>query len=93
MIGKITSYAPNMRFGTSFLSFDNHKKAVNDEVLMDKRTGQIVYKRNTDGKLIYYSQENVHLNNYMRQLKTLIQNHRKSYIRPIPSNCKYCNAT
>lgn len=88
-----SSYAPNMRFGTSFLSFDNHKKAVNDEVLMDKRTGQLVYKRNTDGKLIYYSQENVHLNNYMRQLKTLMQNHKKTYIRPIPSNCNYCNDT
>lgn len=87
------SYAPNMRFGTSFLSFENHKKAVNDEVMMDKRTGQLVYKRNTDGKLIYYSQENVHLNNYMRQLKTLIQNHRKSYIRPIASNCDYCDDT
>ena len=87
------AFAPNMRFGTSFLSFDKHKNAVNDEVIIDKRTGQLVYKRNTDGKLIYYSQENIHLNNYMRQLKTLMQNHRKSYIRPIPTNCEYCDDT
>ena len=58
---------PNMRFGTSFLSLDKHEHGVEDEVLMDKRTGQVVYKRDTDGKLIYYAQENFHLNNYIRQ--------------------------
>lgn len=87
------SHAPNMRFGASFLSFEHHEHAVNDEALMDKRTGEIVYKRNSDGKLIYYAQENVHLNNYMRQLKTLIQNHRRTYIRPIPNNCEFCDDT
>lgn len=87
------SHSPNMRFGTSFLSFDNHDKAVNDEVMMDKRTGELVYKRNSDGKLLYYAQENVHLNSYMRQLKTIIQNHRRSYIRPIPNNCDYTDDT
>ena len=88
-----TVNTPNMRFGASFLDFANHKHAVNDEVMMDKRTGQLVYKRNTDGKLIYYAQENVHLNNYMRQLKTLMTNNRQTYIRPIPSNCEYCDDT
>lgn len=87
------SHSPNMRFGASFLSFEYHDKAVNDEVLMDKRTGELVYKRNSDGRLIYYAQENVHLNNYMRQLKTLINNHRRSYVRPIPKNCEYCDDT
>lgn len=92
-MGTTNSYSPNMRFGASFLSFDNHKEAVNDEVLMDKRTGQLVYKRNSDGKLIYYAQENMHLNNYMSQLKTIITNHKRSYIRPIPSNCTHCDDT
>lgn len=87
------SHAPNMRFGTSFLDFKNHDKAVNDEVLMDKRTGELVYKRNSDGKFVYYTQENVHLNSYMRQLKTIIQTHRRSYIRPIPNNCEFCDDT
>lgn len=89
----MSSYAPNMRFGTSFLDFKKHKKmkAVNDEVLMDKRTGQLVYKRDTDGKLIYYAQENMHLNNYMRQLKTLMTENRKTYIRPSVTNCEYCD--
>lgn len=86
----VSSYAPNMRFGTSFLSLDHHARAVDDEVLMDKRTGQIVYKRNTDGKLIYYAQENMHLNNYMRQLKTLMTENRKTYIRPSITNCEDC---
>lgn len=84
---------PNMRFGTSFLGFDKHKRAVNDEVLMDKRTGQLVYKRDTDGKLIYYAQENFHLNNYIRQLKSLMARNKKDYIRPIPKNCEFCDDT
>lgn len=78
---------PNMRFGTSFLSFDKHEHAVKDEVLMDKRTGQLVYKRDTDGKLIYYAQENFHLNNYIRQLKALMTKYRRNYERPTVNNC------
>ena len=89
----IATNTPNMRFGASFLDFKHHDRAVNDEVMMDKRTGQLVYKRNSDGKLIYYAQENVHLNNYMRQLKTLMTNNRQTYVRPIPSNCAYCDDT
>lgn len=91
----VEAYAPNMRFGTSFLDFEKHKKmeAVNDEVLMDKRTGQLVYKRDTDGKLIYFAQENFHLNTYIRQLKTLMTNNRKTYIKPNSSNCDYCADT
>lgn len=90
----VQSVAPNMRFGTSFLDLKYHKTmhAVNDEALMDKRTGQIVYKRNTDGKLIYYAQENIHLNNYMRQLQTLIRRNRKTYIRPTFSNYEKCDS-
>lgn len=84
----VQSYSPNMRFAASFL--DLYKKdelhAVKDEVLMDKRTGQLVYKRNTDGKLIYYSQENVHLNNYIRQLKNLMMVNKRKYARPNSMN-------
>lgn len=91
----VQSNAPNMRFGSSFLNFTQHNTmhAVNDEVMMDKRTGQLVYKRNTDGKLIYYAQENFHLNNYMQQLKTLMTENKRTYIMPTASNCEYCDST
>lgn len=86
----VDSFAPNMRFGSSFLDYAKHKvmEAVNDEVLMDKRTGQLVYKRNDDGKLIYFAQENFHLNTYMRQLKQLMTDYRKIYVKPNSSNCE-----
>ena len=81
--------SPNMRFGVTFLNYDQHKvkKAVNNEVMMDKHTGQLVYKRNTDGKLIYFAQENFHLNTYIRQIKALMTDYKNIYVRPNSSNC------
>lgn len=85
--------APNMRFGASFLDYKKHNKmrAMNDEVMMDKRTGELVYKRNTDGKLLYFAQENFHLNTYIRQIKALMNDNRKTYVRPNSSNCEGIN--
>lgn len=82
--------SPNMRFGASFLDYTKHNvlAGVNDEVMMDKQTGQLVYKRKTDGKLIYFAQENFHLNTYIRQIKALMTDHRKVYVRPNSSNCE-----
>jgi hypothetical protein len=87
----VNVYTPNMRFGASFLDYLHHEDmcAVNDEIMLDKRTGQLVYKRNTDGKLVYWSQENFHLNNYMRQLSVLIKTNIKTYVRPTLEKCVY----
>jgi hypothetical protein len=87
----VNVYTPNMRFGASFLDYLHHDDmcAVNDEVMLDKRTGQLVYKRNTDGKLIYWSQEDFHLNNYMRQMYVLMKTNISTYSRPTSDKCAY----
>lgn len=87
---KAKRIAPNMRFGASFLDYKQYNKmrAVKDEVMMDKRTGELVYKRNTDGKLLYFAQENFHLNTYIRQIKSLMTDNKKTFVRPNSTNCE-----
>ena len=45
----VSSIQPNLRFGTSFLDSSKYRdRAVNGETLMDKRTGEVVFKRKED---------------------------------------------
>ena len=46
----VNTESPNMRFGYSGLDLTLRKRAVKDEVLIDKRTGEMLYKRKEDGK-------------------------------------------
>lgn len=90
---QVTSNAPNMRFASAFLDYANHKRAVPGETMIDRRTGEIVYKRFEDGKRLYFAQENVHLNNYVTQIKCFLAENKRSYVRPRPSICNVCDDT
>ena len=65
---------PNVRFAATFLNTDYHSMAVDDEVLIDKSTGEIVYKRVADGKFLYYDRERFDTNEYVMQLQTMLAN-------------------
>lgn len=89
----IESNSPNMRFAAAFLDYAEHKRAVPGEVMMDRRTGETVYKRFDDGKRLYFAQENIHQNNYVTQIKTFLAENKKTYIRPRPAICAVCDDT
>lgn len=90
---KVSSYSPNMRFAAAFLDYTFHRRAVPGETLMDQRTGELVHKRKSDGKLIYYGQENFNVMAYYTELKTLAVHNRRSFIRPSQNNCDVCDST
>ena len=63
---------PNVKFAATFLNTDYASKAVKDEVLMDKSTGEVVFKRPIDGRFLYYDRERFDTNEYFFQLQTLL---------------------
>ena len=92
-MGEVQGFSPNMRFGTSFLNAKYKDRAVNDEVMMDKKTGELLWKRNTDGDIVRYNQENMHLSNYIQQMKALLNRWKETAIRPSYDNCAKLNET
>ena len=64
------SFTPNTRFGATFLDVLFNKRAVNDKIMLDKQTGDLVYKRKTDGRIMWYSQENIQIYQFMSQLRS-----------------------
>lgn len=78
--------APNLRFGTSFLNSKFRDRAVNDEVMMDKSTGALTYKRQFDGDFIHFDRENIAIADWMMQMKTTYAGD-DSIIYPTESNC------
>ena len=77
----VSSIQPNLRFGTSFLDSSKYRdRAVNGETLMDKRTGEVVFKRKEDGSLLYFDREKLKLDDYISNLRALMKsNVRFSY--------------
>ena len=76
----VSSIQPNLRFGTSFLDTKYRERGVNGESLMDKRTGEVAYKRVSDGSLIYFDREKLKLDDYISNLRALMKsNVRFSY--------------
>ena len=77
----VSSIQPNLRFGTSFLDSSKYRdRAVNGETLMDKRTGEVVFKRKEDGSLLYFDREKLKLDDYISNLRALMRsNVRFSY--------------
>lgn len=71
-IKSITITDPNVRFGTTFLNTDYALRAVKDEVLMDKTTGELVYKRYNDGKFLYYNRERIDVDEFYLQLQIIL---------------------
>lgn len=66
----VETSVPNTRFGATFLDVLLNKRAVNDEVMLDKQAGDLVYKRRDDGRILWYSQENIQLYQFMSQLRS-----------------------
>lgn len=64
------TFTPNTRFGATFLDVLLNKRAVNDEVMLDKEAGDLVYKRKEDGRILWYSQENIPIYQFMSQLRS-----------------------
>lgn len=65
--------SPNLRFGASFLNTKYRDRAVDDEVMMDKTTGSLTYKR-PDGSYMTYDRENISITDLISQMKTLYSN-------------------
>lgn len=78
--------APNLRFGTSFLNSKFRDRAVNDEVMMDKTTGALTYKRQLDGDFIHFDRENIAISEWMMQMRTAYAED-DSITYPTESNC------
>lgn len=83
----VSSIQPNLRFGTSFLDTKYRERGVNGESLMDKRTGEVAYKRVSDGSLIYFDREKLKLDDYIAQLSALKNDYPK-FKYPASYNCK-----
>ena len=68
----VSSIQPNLRFGTSFLDSSEYRdRAANGEALMDKRTGEVVLKRKSDGSFIYFDRENLRLDDYIGNIRAI----------------------
>ena len=68
----VSSIQPNLRFGTSFLDSSKYRdRAANGEALMDKRTGEVVLKRKSDGSFIYFDRENLRLDDYIGNIRAI----------------------
>ena len=65
---------PNVRFGATFLNTDYSSRAVNDEVLMDKTTGELAYKRPIDGRFLYCDREKFDTDDFYIQLQVMLNN-------------------
>lgn len=83
----IEAEVPNLRFGYSGLNKIYRKRALDDEIMLDKQTGEMLYKRVEDGKIVSYVREKIDVHNYMTQLKILMEDNAKEYIRPSTKNC------
>lgn len=91
--GVITDFTiPNCRFGSSFLNLKYRDRAVPDEVMMDKTTGSIAYKRSVDGDIMIFDRENLDIidlaNNILNRYLTDI-----SVVYPTKTNCTEYNNT
>ena len=78
---------PNVRFAATFLNTDFSDRAIPDEVLMDKSTGELVYKRVSDGKFLYYDRENFDTDIFYMQLQNIFDH--SSFWIPTPDDPTY----
>lgn len=88
----ISSTQPNLRFGTSLLDTKYRDYAAPGETLMDKRTGEVILKRKSDGSLIYFDREQVKATDYIAEIKALMNNN-PLMTYPTMSNCPMAEKT
>lgn len=91
--GVITDFTiPNCRFGSSFLNLKYRDRAVPDEVMMDKTTGSIAYKRSVDGDIMIFDRENIDVidlaNNILNKYLTDV-----TVVYPTKTNCTEYSST
>ena len=83
--------SPNMRFGYSGLDMNFRERAAKDEILIDKRTGEMFYKRKDDGKIVGFNRNLFPVYEYLSEVKSLTTTY-SSYVRPTKNNCtKYAD--
>ena len=68
MSGVVESLVPNSRFGTTFLDTKYRDRAIDDEVMIDKLTGEILYRRK-DGIYLWNERERIHVYEHFTQIK------------------------
>ena len=71
----ISSIQPNLRFGTSFLDTKYRDYAAPGEALMDKRTGEVILKRKSDGSLLYFDREHKKFIDYITEIRSLMKSY------------------
>lgn len=65
---------PDSRFATSFLSTKYRDHAVNGEALMDKTSGELFFKRESDGKIVSFYQNKKLISDLVIELRILLAN-------------------
>ena len=71
-VSNVSDIVPDSRFAFTLLNVDLAEQSLDDELMMDKNSGEIVYSRKKDKKLVRYSQENVLINDFLSQVKSRI---------------------
>ena len=81
---------PDTRFGATFLDILFNEHAAKDEVMLDKESGDLAYKRKGDGRIMWYSQENIPLYTFVSQLRSRANSYtyyeRPDYRSPVYEN-------
>ena len=86
MADTVSSRTPNLRFGASFLNTKYRDRAVGDEALMDKSTGEIALKRKSDGQFIYFNREEINIENWLLYMRSVYESNLRT-VRPTEENC------
>ena len=88
MANNIESMTPDTRFGATFLDLLLNDHACKDEVMLDKEAGDLAYKRRGDGRIMWYSQENIPIYTFMSQIRSRANSY-NSYKRPDDKSSVY----
>lgn len=88
----VSSKKPNMRFGTSFLNTKFRQFAARDEVMLDKSSGEVAFRRKEDGAFIYFNREDINIENWLLSMKSAYGLDLKS-VRPTKKNCLAISST
>lgn len=86
MAESVSSRTPNLRFGTSFLNTKYRDRAVGDEALMDKSTGEIALKRKSDGQFIYFNREEINIESWLLYMRSVYESNLRT-VHPTDKNC------
>lgn len=65
----LTTITPNIRYATGFLDTKYKDRALTDESLMDKTSGELFYKRKSDNKLISFTKDKKEILNILESVK------------------------